>query len=379
MKRIISIVLLIATVIGLASCGTINRKAEVSVLWSDMSDTYVAAVADALDRAMYIKNVNYNHYDGEKSAAKQLQQAKDAVARGASAIVLNAVDLDTASKILALAEEAYMPLIFLATDATKVPGDYELYNKCVVIDVDPETLYTTADLFADYKSFDKNEDGVITYAAFGFSELAIDAANAKLDELYNELKEKDKEKKFPLGVPEIKQDKTDYKIMPTKNVDVSIAALFAGYNKEANDPKKAPVELILTDDDAYVCDVILALRTYGYNDENLVTHCIPVYTVGNFENASILEYGPEAEDEELNHKKEKVRKERQATRDAYTVMSAIDSGYIAAAVLEDDDALALATATILRNIIKNDKIFDGINSDYINNKAILVPYTVYGN
>ena len=385
MKRIVSILLLIVTVFGLASCGTINRKSAVSVLWSDMSDTYTAAVADALDRAMYIKNVNYTHYDAEKSSSKQISQAEAAIANGAAAIVLNAVDLDTANTILTLAEEAYMPIIFLATDEKNVPKDFERYYRSAVVNVDPDTLYTTLgekvaeDLFADYESYDKNGDGCITYACFGYSELAIDTANAKLVELYNGLKEKDKEKKFPLGVPEIKQDKTDYKIINSKYVDVSIDAIFAGYNKDLNDPTKAPVELILTDDDSYVCDVVLALRNYGYNDKNLVTHCIPVYTVGNFENASVLAYGPEAEDEELNHKNEKTRKERQATRDAYTVMSAIDSGYIAAAVLEDDDALALSTATILRNLIKKEKMFSGISSDYVSGQSVLVPYTIYGN
>ena len=382
MKKLIAVILLAVSVFGLASCGIINRKSEVSVLWSDMSETYYANLSDALDRAMYTQNINYAHYDADGKAATQLQQAKDAIKNGAAAIVINAVDRETASSVLTLAKNSSTPIIFLATDASAIPEECTSYDKCYIVDLDAAGFakvmgeMVAEDVFANFKNYDRNEDGVITAAAVRYSELAIDYANAKLLELYDGLSDKKKEKQFPLGVPEIQLDIYKHFCLDSRYMDVFIDALFIGTNK---DPEKAeyPVEILLTDDESYVVDAVLALQRYGFNSTNLVTHFLPTYTVGYFENASVLKYGTVEDDAELNHKKESTREDKQKTRDAYSVASAIDSGYITSAVIVDDDAMANAVAVILRNLIKGKDVFNKIDENYINGKNILVPYTVY--
>ena len=47
-------------------------------------------------------------------------------------------------------------------------------------------------------------------------------------------------------------------------------------------------ELILCDDDAYVPELLGALRRYHLNHEKLVTHSLPLYTVGITAPAGIL-------------------------------------------------------------------------------------------
>ena len=155
MKRLLSLLILTAMLLSLAACGAVNRT-EVSVLWSNLEDEYLIEVADALDRAMYIKNVKHADYDAKGSAALQLSQAEEAIRTGASALVLNATDAVSAAAILAMAKEADIPLVFLCGDSTIVDAALlATYEKCVAVNVDPTTLYTTlgekiaADLLAD--------------------------------------------------------------------------------------------------------------------------------------------------------------------------------------------------------------------------------------
>ena len=83
MKRIISLVLVLVSLLTLSlfcftSC-TIN-KSEVSILWSGEGETKVPdSLINSMERAMYIKKVDYKHYGANGDAALQVQQAKDAL------------------------------------------------------------------------------------------------------------------------------------------------------------------------------------------------------------------------------------------------------------------------------------------------------------
>ncbi len=349
MKKLIAFLLLTAILLTAVSCGAINET-EVSVLWSDASDEYLATVADAVDRAMYIKNIDYTHYDAKNDSAVQLTQAKNAIAAGACALLVNPTDLPTATAILAAAKEADVPLLFLCYEAPEAL--VASYGKCAVINANLLDVYTTlgekiaADLLADYEAFDRNADGKISYAAFGLSGAAVATVNAKLAEA---------------GKPALTAEPSHLAI-PTVGVTASVNNIFAGYDGTGSEVNETPVELILTDDDAYIEEMLLALRAYKLNHEKLVTHFIPLYTVGIAAGAGDL-IGSTNEEEKA----------------AYSVMNAIDNGFLSAAALEDDDAIALSAATILANLIEGREMLEGIDEAYlVGEKKVYIPYTVYG-
>ena len=58
-------------------------------------------------------------------------------------------------------------------------------------------------------------------------------------------------------------------------------------------------------------------------------------------------------------------------------MSAIDNGYIAGATIVDDDAIALTAAALLRNLIKGNYAFTGIDASFVSGKEAYLPYTTY--
>lgn len=349
MKKIICVLIIVAALLSLASCGAINES-DVYVLWSDMDDEYLATIANALDRAMYIENIAHTDYDAQGNAGKQLEQASDAIKNGAAALLVNAIDLETADKILEKAKSADMPLLFICCDLDLPNELLKSYDKCAAVNVDSTTLYSTLgvkiayDLVVNYDAYDRNRDGKISYAAFGSSAIAVDTIN-------KELEKADKPELVAAG---------DYTGIFTDSVGEVIDDIFDGYDGSGREVNETPVELILTDDDSYVEQILLALRDYELNYKKLVTHFIPLYTVGISANAGEL-----------------IDTSEQEERDAYSVMSAIDAGFVSAAAVENSDEIALCTAKILRNLIKGNEMIFEINESYVNDSKVLVPYTVY--
>ncbi len=349
MKKLFALLLLLSLALTLVACGPIN-KSEVAIIFSDAEDAFLTEMQDALDRTMYIKNIRYRHYDAEGDAVTLLSLCDDAIAAGAPALVVNATDAVTASLVAAKAKEADIPLIFLCNDSAILDVAMLGYEKCYAVNVDATSLYTTlgekvaSDLLSDYEALDRNKDGKITYAAFGTSAAAVATVNAKLAEA--------KKPALVCG--------TALSSLPTVGVGASIATLFSGYDGTGKEVNATPVELILTDDDTYLPELLLALREFHLNHEKLVTHSLPLYTVGIAQNAGVL-----------------LNSDNPEEKAAYSVMSTVDAGYVTAAALENDDELALATATLLYNLFKGKEATAGIDEDYISGRLILVPYTIY--
>ena len=345
MKRIISLLLIVVFALSTVSCGAVN-KTEVAVLWHNMADEFTAELADAVDRAMYIENIKYSHYDAEGNADAQIAQAKAAIEAGAPALLVNCETSGTAAAIIGLASDADIPVVFIGSNITASVLD--TYSKCVSVELDYYSLYTVlaekiaADLIENYDDYDRNGDGKISYTAYGLSGECVPEINELLRA----------EEKAELVMVENN---------PTVSVTESINALFAGYDGSGKTVNETPVELILTDDDAIIEEMLIALRAYQLNFEKLVTHFIPLYTVGAAANAGNL----------------LVYAEKQEERDAYSVMNAIDNGYLSAAALEDDDTLAESAARILRNLLKGKDTFTKIDEDLIVGKKISVKYTIY--
>ena len=354
MKRIVSILLILVLLLGTVSCK--QNKIEVQVIWSDLGNEYLATVADAIDRAMYIKNIRYTHKDSQGSAETQLTQVDEALAAGAGVVVVNAVNADTSVSVIekAKAKDAYV--IFLCCDVDDAA--VKAYEKCVYIDVDPVSVVTAlgdhilADMLGDtfskkgvvdseaYEAFDRNGDGVITYLPIGVSDEMLGCI-----EYVNETLEGN--------------DLPMLALHEVTGLSEDLHEIFTLYN---DDNKKTP-ELLLVGDDAMIESVLLSLRKdkLNFNNTMLKTHFIPLYTVGIAANAGNL-----------------IPDKKQEERDAYSVMNAIDSGFVSGAALEDDDGIALALCTVLTNVFRGQDLFEDIQAEYLVGNKIFVPYTYYG-
>ena len=353
MKKLLAILLLAALSLTLFSCGAINKDGEVSVLWSDMDDEFLATVADALDRAMYIENINYTHYDAEGNDATLVTLAEDAIEGGAVALVVSTESVAVATEIADRAKAASIPVIFLCS-SDLVSALCAEREGCYAVSMKEESLSTVlgeavaADLLANYDKYDRNGDGKISYAAFGLSAVAVPVINEKL-------KAADK--------PELIADAVNV-ALPTAGIAATVDRIFDGYDGSGNEVNDTPVELILTDDDAYVAELLAALWKYELNYRKLTTHFLPLYTVGISAAAGDL-LPDNVKDEE---------------RDAFSVMNTVDKGYVSAAALADDDALALTCAAMLRNLIREaDSAVAGIDEALVDGRKVRIPYTVYGN
>ena len=350
MKRIVSILLICVLMLGMVSCKA--NKEEIHVIWSDLSDPYLATIADAVDRAMYIKNIRYSHVDSKGSAETQLSQVDSALATGAGVVVVSAVDAETSSVIVerARAKDAYV--VFLCCEVAETVA--MSYEKCVVVDVDFDSLGETlgtkivADMLGDkyfkkgtvdsdaYAAFDRNGDGEITYLILGDETkftACIEYINGELG----------------------KADRVPMKAHEANGSELALSELLSQYNDAAG----ATPELLLVSDDDLVESALLELRAKDFNYTMLKTHFIPFYTIGIAAAAGNLI--PDKDEEE---------------RAAYSVLNTIDNGYVSAAALEDDDALAIALCTVLSNIVKEKDLFAKV--DYVSGRNISVPYTIYG-
>lgn len=423
MKRLIALFILAATLLTMVSCGTIN-KTEVSILWGNMSDKSDADLANALDRTMYCQNIRYAHYDAEGKADKQIDQAKAAVDAGACALIVSPTDEITALAVLKIAKNADIAIIFLCDGSLLSLA--ENYDKCYYVSSDTDNvtkLYSKSiakDILANYKDYDRDQNGEISYVAFGTSLALADEINAELKALKAEDLEKSKLFQKYKKVEDPKIVVSEKQIFATSlAVTESIDIIFKDYDGSGDEVNATPTEIILTDSESYVVEMLLALRKYELNYEKLVTHSLPIYTFGYSSNASVLEYGQidaekfeklsekdrallaegklsdeaieeygkalENDQEYLKSFKKKYRESfvdalesECAKRDAYTVASVIDAGYVTAAARLYEDGIAEAVSVILKNYIKGNDIFEKINEDYIDENKVYIPYAIYG-
>jgi len=377
MKKLIAVLLLVVlSLCIMPACGAINKDGEVSVLWADLDDGFQFTVSDALDRGMYIENIKYTHYDAKGDANEQFKQAEDAIKNGACALVVRAVDTLTAERILKIAKDASLPIVFLCNgaetdEAIKSTLKISPYEKCFIVNEDFASLPVTLgekiseDLLENYDDYDRDGNGVITYVNFSESRKVVKTINEKLTKEGKkelELVDPDSAELFEFLAEEL-EDFSPEMIEGFSVEDLikySVKYLFKDYNGKGKEKNATPVELFLTEDDGYIESLLLALREFELNHEKLVTHFIPVYTIGVDANAGKL-----------------IDSDKKEEKEAFSVMSVIDKGWISAAALQDDDTLALSTCKILANLIKGKKALEGIDSKLIKEGFVSVPYTIY--
>lgn len=334
MKKIIAIAVLAALLLSLVACAPIN-DAAVAVLWAE-SDTAVSpnSLINSMDRALYIENIRYEYHGAQGDAAKQLQQAEDALNAGCAALMVELVDATTAAQFVELAKAKEKPIVFFGVkvDDTIIKS----YEGCYVVMTDEATLQEKySEMITEYlsdektvKNLDRNGDGMLSFVNDTGFTLELEAEGVTFSMLDND----------------------------------------GTYNPEV-------CELIFTGADNAANAILSQLQAQDFNTDKLATQFVGLFTVGNdFDyKAFVLDTLPEGGDSAAHFEANKFLVDL-TTVEAddleqmiYTTTNVIDSGRISGTVLEDYDAIAEATAEVCSKILKT-----GATTN-----LTLIPYTIY--
>lgn len=367
MKRIISLILVslltLSAFFCFAGCGKVN-DAEVSILWSGEGvATNPNSLINSMERAMYIKKVDYKHYGANGDAALQVQQAKDALNAGCQVLVVELVQgLDLlqlkAQEIVDAAKAKNVPLIFFNCDVNEVIVNS--YDKCILVKSNADTIAEVqGKLIADYVKanfvkLDKNSDGTISAICI------LDLTNGVGGSI---------EKANELLATEDYQVKTKSK--ETINADIEILTSVNPLDGE----------IIVTNSDEIAYATLVNLQSNDYNTDKLTTQFIPIFTVGENVDYKSRVVSMGAENYEANKYLVDLTTVKAEDIDAmiYTTINVIDAGRIAGTATEDRDSIALGVAQIVRNICKGNDSFKDVASDsiVISGNIAKVSYIIY--
>ena len=417
MKKVLSLLfvsLLVFSTICFSGCGAIN-KTEVSILWSGDSEVKVPnSLINSMERAMYIENIDYTHYGANMDGAKQLEQVQQVLNKGCSVLVVELVSSDLAQDIVNAAKAKSVPVIFF--NCTVKETVVKSYDKCTVVTSDIETVSEVqGEMIADYikanfASIDKNEDGKISYVAYGmaiFSTRAVEKANEFLATKDYQVKTAGKEK-INTSIEFYDAENTQKTLSPLDAKESQLAIM--SQNNEA-------VEIIVTESDSIAFDVLLALQEKDYNTNKLKTQSIPIFTLDESMDykAYVVAGRPEIDSNLLikegdskkviDQKNKEIKKieelkkyyeqniylvdlttvnESDLDEMIYTTINVIDTGRIAGTVITDNDTIAVSVAKIAKNLIKGNDTFKSIVSDSSNQisieeSVVSIRFTTYTN
>lgn len=379
MKRIVSLVLVSLLMLSLfcfTSCGAVNDS-EVSILWSGSGKAEIPnSLINAMERAMYIKNVDYKNYGANGDLETQIDQAKAALDAGCQVLVVElAGDLLSnqfgAEAIVNAAEEKDVPVIFFNCLVNE--SIIESYDKafCIVSDI-ASIADVQAELIADYvkanyKKIDKNADGKIGYTVRGTG-----IVNGPAVEKANEILAGE-----------------DYQVKNADGDKINVSL-------ELSEAELIEAEMILTESDTIAAAVLSELQEKDYNTDKLTTQFIPIITVGEAvdykdlvvagrpEIPEELIIGKDDSDKEIKRKDKEIKKledlmnyyeehkylvdltvvsESDLDEMVYTTINVIDAGRIAGTATEDRDAIANAVASVVRNLAKGEAPLGGVASE----------------
>ena len=309
MKKLISLLLVLAMALSLVACGgkteaPAEEKApeaeapaaeapaeaagidgEIAIFWYTFGDTYLSSVRAAMNEALTAAGLEYHDYDANGSQTTQTEQIQTAITKGAAVLVVNIVDAssdDATQAIIDLAVNAELPLVFFNRSVSEEL--VSAYDKAAYVGTD----YTMAGhregkmigeyVLANYDAVDLNGDGEISYVMFKGQE-----GNMEADARTQYGVEDADAVLTGAGKPALKfyDDKNAAKYLVDQNGAWSAAqgqeymqTILSSYN-EANGNM---VELVIANNDDMALGAIAALQAAGYNkNDGGVT--IPVFGV----------------------------------------------------------------------------------------------------
>ena len=103
---------------------------NISVLYYNYSDAFISNVRNEMDAKWAEMGITANNQDGQTNAGTQLDQVNTAIANGAQALVVNAVEAsadETTQAIVDAAKNANIPVIFFNREVSDdVINSYDL-------------------------------------------------------------------------------------------------------------------------------------------------------------------------------------------------------------------------------------------------------------
>ena len=310
MKKLISLLLVLAMALTLVACGAKEEApaateapaaeaapeaaapaepagidGEIAIFWYTFGDTYLSSVRAAMNEALTAAGLEYHDYDANGSQTTQTEQIQTAITKGAAVLVVNIVDAssdDATQAIIDLAVNAELPLVFFNRSVSEEL--VSAYDKAAYVGTD----YTMAGhmegkmvgeyVLANYDTVDLNGDGEISYVMFKGQE-----GNMEADARTQYGVEDADAVLTGAGKPALKfyDDKNAAKYLVDQNGAWSAAqgqeymqTILSSYN-EANGNM---VELVIANNDDMALGAIAALQAAGYNkNDGGVT--IPVFGV----------------------------------------------------------------------------------------------------
>ena len=200
MKKVLAFALSLAMLLSLVACGSTNNGGtnnggtdnggaadngggtddggsaggmNISVLYYNYSDAFISNVRNEMDAQWTAMGVTANNQDGQSNAGTQLDQVNTAIANGAQALIVNAVEAsadETTQAIVDAAKNANIPVIFFNREVSDdVINSYDL---AAFVGTDPaEAGHMQGELIGNYlvenyDAVDLNCDGVISYVMF---------------------------------------------------------------------------------------------------------------------------------------------------------------------------------------------------------------------
>ena len=309
MKKLISLLLVLAMALSLVACGAKEEApaateapaaeaapeaapeaaapagidGEIAIFWYTFGDTYLSSVRAAMNEALVAAGLEYHDYDANGSQTTQTEQIQTAITKGAAVLVVNIVDAssdDATQAIIDLAVNAELPLVFFNRSVSEAL--VSAYDKAAYVGTD----YTMAGhmegklvgdyVLANYDAVDLNGDGEISYVMFKGQE-----GNMEADARTQYGVEDADAVLTGAGKPALKfyDEKNAAKYLVDQNGAWSAAqgqeymqTILSSYN-EANGNM---VELVIANNDDMALGAIAALQAAGYNkNDGGVT--IPVF------------------------------------------------------------------------------------------------------
>ena len=350
MKKLVTIILALAFVLGLTACGGVgSADGEVSVFYYNYGDTYISSVRSAMDKLLTDAGIKYQNYDGNNNQTTQTEQVTTALAKGSKLLIVNVVDTgsnDAAQNIIDQAKAKNVPVIFFnrSVDESVVSS----YDKCVFVGTDYEMAgHLQGEMIGNYlvENFDKvdlNGDGKISYVMFKGQEGNMEAIAR------TQYGVEDADKVLTAaGKPalEFYDASNSKKYLVDQNGQWSSAAATDYMNtilSQYSEANKNMVELVIANNDEMALGAVSALQTAGYNKDD--AKVIPVFGVDA----------------------------TSAAKDA------IDKGAMIGTIKQDADGMASTITAITQNFLNDKGTFEGVDSEnVVGTWRVNIPYGVY--
>lgn len=369
MKKILSILLAICMMAGLAACsgnsssaaGTSSSNAAasgaatgeglVSVFYYTYGDTYISSVRSALDDALTAAGVEFQDYDSNNSQTTQTEQVTTAIAQGTTLLVVNLVDSgsdDAAKNIIELASAQNIPVIFFNRSVSEEV--VSSYDKCVFVGTDYEMAgHMQGQLIGEYlvdnyDAIDLNGDGVISYVMFKGQE-----GNAEADARTQYGVEDANTVLTGAGKAELSfYDDSNANLYLVDQGGAWSAAAANDYMQtilsQYSEANGNMVELVIANNDEMAIGSVTALQNAGYNLEDGSAKVIPVF-------------GVDATD---------------------AAKAAIAAGTMTGTIKQDAEGMANTIAQITGNFLNGSETFAGVDADnVVGTWRVNIPYATY--